>query len=722
MYVPDPGLKFKLEQLLYDTGELYLDLKICCSDGHFYWNSLLLAASSKYLKDMMSEYSEYSENPVIILPNFELNTVKTLFWKLLESNMTSISQQELCLLDLLGIVQGEKRPVKKIIQIMSSSSPFFRTEQDCEDHSVSNLHQGDEDDVDIIFEEVETESEEESEVKPLVEVNVELTEDNRHSVDDSNQETSRGAAKETTKIEYVYDMQDKNQMIVKDETEEAIKKDEQRGETTNVKAPEARTTGSRELTCKICNLDFNAKGTESYRKHVASHKNTSGKFVCPKCDKTSDTWGHLVQHMYKHGGLELPHGCQFCDYRSINRANVVKHERIKHSDPNRREFKCPVCNKEFKTATNLAQHTRTHTNVRRACRTCNKRFKSQKGMEHHMREHSGGKIPCNVCTEEFLSVQSCKRHEKVWHGYYREVEGDKKFLCKIDQCSMEFLTEAEKKEHSNLYHLLKCDLCKFTTNNKVQIRVHRKECDGKRRPGKSLLRLEDNNSRIKFRKIETEAAKAVTVIENDISISTTEITQLDHSGTEITIESVEESPVEIYSSQQHDINSYFYDICKICKKIFVNFTEYVDHLKAEHNDVISNETEVDCNICSKTVGLFSLDDHLKLCHFYGSLFKCEPCDQTFGGLQEFENHNNEHHNHQDPVVVGAPGFSSPASSDLFTCSQCTKTFKTKTGVVRHIKSVHQSVHQKYRVQVGNIDELLILNQQVVPAVRRIQPS
>ena len=28
MYVPDPGLKFKLEQLLYDTGELYLDLKV----------------------------------------------------------------------------------------------------------------------------------------------------------------------------------------------------------------------------------------------------------------------------------------------------------------------------------------------------------------------------------------------------------------------------------------------------------------------------------------------------------------------------------------------------------------------------------------------------------------------------------------------------------------------------------------------------------------------
>ena len=43
----------------------------------------------------------------------------------------------------------------------------------------------------------------------------------------------------------------------------------------------------------------------------------------------------------------------------------------------------------------------------------------------------------------------------------------------------------------------------FLLFNSMIVRVHRKECDGKRRPGKSLLRLEDNNSRIKFRKIET---------------------------------------------------------------------------------------------------------------------------------------------------------------------------------------------------------------------------
>ena len=56
-------------------------------------------------------------------------------------------------------------------------------------------------------------------------------------------------------------MQDKNQMIVKDKTKETIKKvDEQCVQSTNTKAPEARTTGSRDLTCKICNLDFNARG------------------------------------------------------------------------------------------------------------------------------------------------------------------------------------------------------------------------------------------------------------------------------------------------------------------------------------------------------------------------------------------------------------------------------------------------------------------------------
>ena len=47
---------------------------------------------------------------------------------------------------------------------------------------------------------VETESEEESEMEPMVEIHEELSEENRHRVNDSNQETSRGVAKEITKI------------------------------------------------------------------------------------------------------------------------------------------------------------------------------------------------------------------------------------------------------------------------------------------------------------------------------------------------------------------------------------------------------------------------------------------------------------------------------------------------------------------------------------------
>ena len=70
---------------------------------------------------------------------------------------------------------------------------------------------------------------------------------------------------------------------------------------------------------------------------------------------------------------------------------------------------------------------------------------------------------------------------------------------------------------------------------------------------------------------------------------------------------------------------YFYDICKLCKKIFVNFTEYIDHLRSEHSEG-AEETQVDCNICGKTVLLSLLDDHLKLYHSLGSLFRYLPID------------------------------------------------------------------------------------------------
>ena len=125
---------------------------------------------------------------------------------------------------------------------------------------------------------------------------------------------------------------------------------------------------------------------------------------------------------------------------------------------------------------------------------------------------------------------------------------------------------------------------------------------------------------------------------------------------------------------------YFYDICQLCNKIFVNFKEYVDHLQREHS---KDETEeIICNICGKSVLLSQLENHYKLEHPLGSLFICETCNLSFEMLEELEKHNDDVH---EPLV----GFSWDPVTSKFLCNFCIKSFKTKGGASKHVRVVHK---------------------------------
>ena len=69
------------------------------------------------------------------------------------------------------------------------------------------------------------------------------------------------------------------------------------------------------LNCRICQLDFRGQPYTAYLGHIAKvHKNAEGKFPCPQnCQAAFGTWGHLNQHMYKHG-WKRPFQCKHCEY------------------------------------------------------------------------------------------------------------------------------------------------------------------------------------------------------------------------------------------------------------------------------------------------------------------------------------------------------------------------------------------------------------------------
>jgi len=236
----------------------------------------------------------------------------------------------------------------------------------------------------------------------------------------------------------------------------------------------------RKMFCKFCNLNFKSQQFSKYQDHINTHKNEEGIFWCNKenCGKTFKTWSHLSDHYYSHDKSPKPHLCSYCNYTSITRANIRKHEIAVHEDPERRDFECDKCNKKFKTSSNLVEHLKTHGTEKFTCQFCAKTFKTSIGFNQHQRSHTGELFPCHSCGEKFQSKNSVNRHLKDVHGIYDG--GAKYYKCPKKGCFAEFSSEEDYRLHLRSAHqdngaVLICHLCRKIFPTKQSLKQHFKK-------------------------------------------------------------------------------------------------------------------------------------------------------------------------------------------------------------------------------------------------------
>merc|ERR1712025_1024324 len=84
----------------HSLAQLFADIRIVCSDGVFLWNRSLLAASSPFLEEVLSE-----DDSFIILDSFSLKNVRHCFSTLC-TNSELVSNESL--LDVLLINRAKK--------------------------------------------------------------------------------------------------------------------------------------------------------------------------------------------------------------------------------------------------------------------------------------------------------------------------------------------------------------------------------------------------------------------------------------------------------------------------------------------------------------------------------------------------------------------------------------------------------------------------------------
>ena len=112
--------------------------------------------------------------------------------------------------------------------------------------------------------------------------------------------------------------------------------------------------------------------------------------------------------------------------------------------------------------------------------------------------------------------------------------------------------------------------------------------------------------------------------------------------------------------------------CPFCYKLFYNKENVRRHVKMDHE----GNSRHKCVNCSKTFACkTSLDYHMKKQHISCTEIPCDICDQTSTDFQNYQMHKKSH--------------KTSSSADVRKkCSDCEKTFSSRSNVTRHEREVH----------------------------------
>ncbi|GAB0088020.1 hypothetical protein DMENIID0001_023950 [Sergentomyia squamirostris] len=131
-------------------------------------------------------------------------------------------------------------------------------------------------------------------------------------------------------------------------------------------------------------------------------------FKCDICDKQFRYKSSLKNHSVCHTGLK-PFECDICFKRFTRKGEIIVHKRL-HYDL--RPYTCQDCNMSFRKSSNLIRHRVIHTGeANYQCHVCLRRFKWPTALKCHMNSHTGEKpYKCKYCPKAYTSNSGLIKH------------------------------------------------------------------------------------------------------------------------------------------------------------------------------------------------------------------------------------------------------------------------------------------------------------------------
>lgn len=392
-----------------------------------------------------------------------------------------------------------------------------------------------------------------------------------------------------------------------------------------------KKTISKSFQCSFCDKMFPSR--RDWVDHVNKH--TGGRpYECYLCHKAYYSLKSLKSHLRQHN--DRPHKCLGCEKSFIKRCTLVQHFRENHlpaTDP-RRFFPCKICDKKFKTYSNMRLHVNQHKPAKPGtftCDYCQKIYPTRKKIVRHMPHHVvREKIKCGFCDKMFSDRYYLKRHEKIHSG------------SPTQQCQICLKFYAALQSHMKNIHSdeRKCK----------KIKKHKQKRPHQCKVCKQILATSSN-------------------LKNHIKIHT--------SDRQYKCSTCNESFFSAYLLKVHKKTNHLpdkvpqrYFSCKHCDAKFLNYSNLCSHKLNVHT--MSSSFVYICDYCQKEYKFRRQLVRHMLKHFSKTTHKCTVCDKVFNNTTSLNIHNSSH-----------------GTIKKFQCELCDKYYKQSSGLSRHVRRTHK---------------------------------
>ncbi|XP_065645047.1 zinc finger protein 567 [Hydra vulgaris] len=381
----------------------------------------------------------------------------------------------------------------------------------------------------------------------------------------------------------------------------------------------------------------------------------------------------------------------------VEKKNSKKANKHQHPEPNSEyPYQCDVCDLLFKTLELLSdhQHTVHDSNQQFVCRYCSKKFNDKYNMRKHVLIHVGEKRhKCSFCDKAFLRKDHLRSH---LHTHY-----NRKYGCKI--CGKGFRTMDMYERHSKTHKdqsACKDNLQVFTLNKKDIILQSENHLD--ERNDVSVTILDDNfDLWVKDESPSNETESNMVSMPSAVNGNADSILQCVSCKSSFR----DELTLQIHEKECTGDSQKWH--CLKCDIIFDEAAILRQHYEKVHSleSAASTPTRWKCKMCDIDFSNSKdLSRHYTQSHKDSQLFPCSECTKTFTVWHNLKKHMLIHlGDKKHKCNVCHKGFvrkdhlnshmkvHSGDNSPKFTCPECSKVFR-----VKHLYSKHISTHNRSR--------------------------